>query len=165
MGGLAHAGRRIPLEEGLALGTRILESLTRAEAISRGEICGSLRRQRPDAGDIDLVVVPGNDFFLGAWMTETFGLQKDGKTPAHSGLIEGVQVDVLLATDESWGAALMHCTGSKHRNVVHRAAAKKKGYLLNEKGLWKGTERVAGATEREVYDLLEFTWREPPDRE
>src|SRR5260370_38013987 len=59
------------------------------------------------------------------------------------------------------------CTGNKEHNVTLRTRASKMGLTLNEYSLSKveGGERVAGATEEEVYAKLGLPWIPPELRE
>jgi DNA polymerase (family 10) len=76
-----------------------------------------------------------------------------------------VQVDVLFTDESSWGAAEMHLTGPAGRNIGQRKLAAKAGLKLNEKGLWRGDERLpCSRDEREIYDHMGWTWREPKNR-
>jgi hypothetical protein len=59
--------------------------------------------------------------------------------------------------------ALLH--GIKAHNVELRQLALDHGYKLNEYGLFRGTHRVAGATEEEVYAKLKLAWIPPELRE
>ncbi len=173
MGGTKLGGRRVSREEGLEVAGEVFRELK--GTCERMEACGSLRRGKPDVGDVDLILLPWRSTLPGAnpeaglialeaVLHRMFGTQKNGK-PKRSGLVRGVQVDVLITTPEGWGACLMHWTGSAEWNVRQRGVAMKLGYKLNEKGLWEGETRIAGATEEEVYKALGEKWTEPKDRE
>jgi len=174
VGGKMMGGRRVSRAEGEAVAKMAFEELSLL--LERFEVCGSIRREKEEAGDVDVVVLPrpGKEKELEERLREVFGSQKNGK-PKHSGLIDDVQVDVNVAGPENWGAMWMHATGSKEWNVLQRARAKKMGLMLNEKGLFERTmddkgkpvagRRVAGATEMEVYKALGMEFRTPRDRE
>ena len=57
---------------------------------------------------------------------------------------------------ESFGAALQYFTGSKAHNIALRDRAIRLGFKLNEYGLFtlEGEQRVAGASEEDVYEAL-----------
>jgi DNA polymerase (family 10) len=80
---------------------------------------------------------------------------------------KGLQVDVRALAKESFGAAMQYFSGSKEHNVVLRTNALKLGLTLNEYGLFtlEGNQRVAGATEEEVYLKLGYDWIPPELRE
>jgi DNA polymerase (family 10) len=66
---------------------------------------------------------------------------------------------------ESFGAALNYFTGSKDHNVALRRIAQEKGLKLNEYGLFRGSKRVAGETEEEIYKALGLSFIPPELRE
>jgi DNA polymerase/3'-5' exonuclease PolX len=95
-----------------------------------------------------------------------FGLQKSKPVPAKSGLFQGVQVDVNLATHEDLGTQMMMWTGSKRENLRLRSRAMEMGLKLNQYGLWQGeTNLTAGMSEMEVYARLGLPYVEPGQRE
>ena len=57
---------------------------------------------------------------------------------------------------ESLGAALQYFTGSKPHNIALRDRAIKRGFKLNEYGLYSNDDGglVAGASEEEIYRAL-----------
>src|SRR5437588_807410 len=77
----------------------------------------------------------------------------------------GLQVDLRAVEPAAYGAALQYFTGSKAHNVELRKIAQEQGYKLNEYGLFKGTRRVAGKTEAEIYNTLGLDWMPPELRE
>lgn len=170
MGGKAHGGSRSLLDIARAFGESLTSELRGVGACSRAEVAGSIRRGLPEVGDVDLVVEPADLEVLNQWLTARFGsCVQQGKKPLkpkRSGLINGIQVDVLIATPGGWGAALMHYTGSKETNVAQRALAKSRGWLLSEKGLFEagGGERLAGESEEDVYNALGLPFQAPDQR-
>jgi len=162
VGGEAEGGRRVSREEGLRVAQAVIDKLR--DHSERVEIAGSLRRQKSTIGDVDLVVLPRDKERVLQFLKETFGLQQNGE-PKRKGLIDGVQVDIYLATEDDFGTQMMMWTGSKNWNIVQRMKAKRKGLKLNEYGLWAGSERIAGKNEEEVYKALGETFRKPYERE
>src|SRR5437773_650385 len=77
----------------------------------------------------------------------------------------GLGVDLRAVEPAAYGAALQYFTGSKAHNVELRKVAQEQGYKLNEYGLFKGTRRVAGKTEAEIYARLGLDWMPPELRE
>ncbi|MBS3781908.1 MAG: PHP domain-containing protein, partial [Candidatus Thermoplasmatota archaeon] len=90
-----------------------------------------------------------------------------GETKTSVRLRGGVQADLRVVDEESFGAALQYFTGAKEHNVPLRQIAIDKGYKLNEYGLFKkgSDEKVAGKTEEEIYGQLSLDWIEPELRE
>jgi len=177
-------GRKVSCYEAAALGADFLERLAADGLIVRGAITGSVRRQKPVVNDLDLVVIPNPAFPVPPERPE--GMKKmdwelvrprylwelvrdrlvrgGGRALKVWGLLEGVYTDVLFTTPESWGAALMHTTGPKELNIAQRARAAARGLTLNEYGLFRGSERLAGASEEEIYEALQMPWLEPVER-
>jgi DNA polymerase/3'-5' exonuclease PolX len=109
---------------------------------------GSLRRRRPDVGDIDLLVLASDDEGFRALARRMPRALKGDFLVALSGgdrrysfvmLDRGraYQVDVFRAKDRTeWASYLLYGTGSAGFNERVRAEARKRGFLLNEYGLY-----------------------------
>jgi len=130
---------------------------------------GSLRRGRADIGDCDVLVatddpIPVMEAFVKMPGVAQVLAKGDTKASVFTG---GLQVDLRAVPVESWGAALQYFTGSKAHNIKLRELAIKKGYKLNEYGLFKmdTDEKVAGRTEEEIYNALGLPWIPPTMRE
>src|SRR5438552_15260013 len=80
-------------------------------------------------------------------------------------LHRGQQVELLAVEPAAYGAELQYFTGSKAHNVELRQVAQGKKLKLNESGLFRGTRRIAGETEAEIYDALGLDWIPPELRE
>ncbi len=149
----------------------LMPFLCETEGVEKVTAAGSLRRGRETVGDLDLLVTgPNPDAVLDRFTSfarvhEVLG-KGANKASAKVGL-EGIQVDVRALPQESFGAAMQYFTGSKDHNVALRQRALKLGMTLNEYGLFKleGNERVAGATEAEIYGALGLDWIPPELRE
>jgi len=160
-------GRRT-LGEVYPLAKQIEERLLKIDGVKKAIIAGSLRRMRETIGDIDYLVVANNrekviEFFDN--MPEVDEIKGSGPTKAFVRLAGGIDADLLVVPEESWGSALQYFTGSKEHSVELRRIAIVKGYRLNEWGLFKGDIHVAGATEEEVYQSLGLQWIPPEIRE
>ena len=77
----------------------------------------------------------------------------------------GVEMDLRVVPDESYGAAMQYFTGSKEHNIVIRRRAQDRGLKVNEYGVFRGEELVAGRTEEEVYRAVDLPWIPPELRE
>ncbi len=132
---------------------------------------GSLRRGKETAGDVDILVAGPRatealeTFAKWPRIAELLG-KGEGKASGRVG-VEGIQVDVRAVPVESYGAAMQYFTGSKEHNVALRQRALKMGFTLNEYGLARvdNGERVAGATEEEIYNKLGLAFIPPEMRE
>ncbi|NDC63830.1 MAG: DNA polymerase/3'-5' exonuclease PolX [Planctomycetia bacterium] len=145
------------------------------------EAAGSWRRGRETVGDLDLVAV-GTDPAavmdrLVAW-PETTAVLLRGETKTSVRGPRGVQVDLRVVEQESFGAALQYFTGSKEHNVRLRSRARDRGLTINEYGVHRldhgadeaspprtGAGRLAGRTEADVYEAVGLSWIPPELRE
>ena len=88
-----------------------------------------------------------------------------GPGPALGALGSSLQVDLRVVPADGFGAALVYFTGSKAHNIALRRLAQSRGLKLNEYGVFRGDERVAGDTEASVYAALGLPFVEPELRE
>jgi DNA polymerase (family 10) len=131
-------------------------------------ITGSYRRMRETVGDLDLVATaldPGRAMEHFLRYPEIGQVLSRGTTRSTVILNAGLQVDLRVVPAESWGAALQYFTGSKAHNIVVRRMAQDKGLKLNEYGVFRGEQRVAGETEESVYAAVGLPWMPPELRE
>src|SRR5204863_7575239 len=88
-----------------------------------------------------------------------------GDTKSSVRLANGLQVDLRVVPEQSFGAALLYFTGSKAHNIELRKIAIDKGWSLNEYGLTEGERVVASRTEQDIYRALGMEWIPPELRE
>ena len=88
-----------------------------------------------------------------------------GGTRASVMLKSGLQVDLRAVPAESFGAAWVYFTGSKAHNIALRRLAQEQGLKINEYGVFRGRERIAGATEESLYQAVGLRYIEPELRE
>jgi len=146
----------------------IEQGLAALKGVTHAMVAGSVRRKKETIRDIDIVAVskhpaPVMEYFI--TMPEVTNVYAKGETKSAVRLRSGIDVDLRVVPPESFGAALNYFTGSKDHNVVLRGLALKKGYKLNEYGLFKGKRQIAGKTEEEVYKALGLCYIEPELRE
>ncbi len=152
----------------LPVAQEIAERLSRVDGVARVEPAGSLRRMSETVGDIDILVISKKpakvmDFFTK--MPEVKVVLAKGLTKSTVILSEGIQSDVRVLDERSFGSALQYFTGSKDHNIVLRQIAIKKGFKLSEYGLFKKDRYVCGRSEREVYAKLGLPLIPPELRE
>ncbi|OGI14391.1 hypothetical protein A3K63_02020 [Candidatus Micrarchaeota archaeon RBG_16_49_10] len=168
LGNVSSNKRRFPREEVVPIAEMIRKKLQSMNVVEKVEVVGSYRRKKETVGDLDILVVSSSpsevmDAFLNIdGIDHTIG---EGEKKASLVLDNGLQVDLRVVGAESYGAALIYFTGSKYHNIRLRKIAIKKGYKLNEYGLFKGDEMVAGSTEEEVYRELGLDYIDPENRE
>ena len=129
------------------------------------EIAGSIRRKKPEPYDIDIVLI-ASDLDAVHRVIRSF----DDKVRWGEKLIsiltkEGIKVDFSFSAPDEWGAMLMTYTGPWQYNMWYRTKAKKKGWLLNQYGLFDACgKKIAGKTEESIYHALDKEWKEPESR-
>lgn len=156
----------------LAIATRYAEALIayleESPGVKQVVAAGSYRRAKETIGDLDILVTaaPGSsvmDRFVS--YPEVEEVLAQGATKASLRLACKLQVDVRVVPGESYGAALQYFTGSKAHNVALRQMAQQQGLKINEYGVFKGEQSVAGATEESVYASVGLPWIPPELRE
>jgi DNA polymerase (family 10) len=135
----------------------------------RIEFAGSLRRGKETIGDIDILAIGSSqaiDIFVRNPLVDK--VLAKGSLKASVLLKNGIQCDFRVFDEKSFGAALCYFTGSKAHNIRMRELALKKGYILNEYGLFKNNKSkdyVCGKTEEEIYSKLGLQYIPPELRE
>ena len=170
-------GRRLLLSAAEVIVVDLLRHLRGVPGVVRVEAAGSFRRRFETVGDLDVVCAstePRRALAAFTGWHRTARVEGAGETRATIVLRRGAQVDLRVVPPESFGAAWIYLTGSKAHNVALRARAVERGWKLSEWGLFAGRdgksgkdqgERLAGATEEEVYAALDLAWIPPELRE
>lgn len=144
------------------------EFLCGIEGVQQACIAGSFRRRRETVADLDAVAsssTPAEVIERFVSYAEIADVVSQGSTRASVLLNSDLQVDLRAVVRESYGAALMYFTGSRDHQLRLRDMAIERGWKLNEYGLFEGDERLAGATEEEVYREFGLDYIEPELRE
>ena len=155
-------------------------------------VVGSIRRQRPEVNDIDIVVIPrcpreDNWNKIAKAVNRAMGMAQVKKGPklmtyanyrVTSGLLGRPRdpeytVDIYYATPETWGILVLIRTGSKEHNMKLCSLAISKGMKLSAaEGVLKPLESspsmmktVASKTEEDIFTALELPFVNPKDRE
>lgn len=129
---------------------------------------GSARRRRDTVGDLDFLAVADDPALLMERFThlpEVVHVIAKGDTKSSVKLRGGLNMDLRVVPAESFGAALNYFTGSKAHNVAMRQLAQRRGWKLNEYGLYSGTRSLAGRTEEDIYARLGMAYVPPELRE
>jgi DNA polymerase (family 10) len=146
----------------------ILNHMRSCRAIETIEAAGSYRRGRDTVGDLDFLAVAKNAGAVMDHLTHYGGLAQvmaRGDTKMTIRLTGGVQVDLRVVPEISFGAAMQYFTGSKAHNIILRGRAKDKGLKINEYGVFRGDKMIAGHTEEDVYAALGLPCFPPELRE
>lgn len=131
-------------------------------------VAGSYRRRRDTVGDLDILVTAEHGAAVGEKLVAYDNVAEvlaRGQTRTAVVLRSGIQVDMRVVPEQSYGAALLYFTGSKAHNIALRGIANDHNWKLNEYGLFSGARRIAGATEEEVYKKLGLSYVPPEMRE
>jgi DNA polymerase (family 10) len=139
--------RGFRLDAGDDFAKPLLEYLKRSKGVLQATIAGSYRRRKDTVGDLDIVVaVRGSTDVMTrlADYDEVDEILAQGETRATVMVRSGLQVDVRVISEESFGSALHYFSGSKAHNIAVRKLGLERGLKINEYGVFRGTKRVAG---------------------
>ncbi|HXZ15775.1 MAG TPA: helix-hairpin-helix domain-containing protein, partial [Roseiarcus sp.] len=129
---------------------------------------GSYRRRKDTVGDLDLLATSNDAAAVGARLIAYENVARvlaQGPSRTTIVLRSGLQVDLRVVADASYGAALMYFTGSKAHNIALRKLANDRGWKLSEYGLFEGERVLAGDSEEEIYRKLGLSFVPPELRE
>lgn len=166
----AHAdrNRRVKFAVATQYADALVAYLRKVPGVRQAVVAGSYRRMRETVGDLDILVTATG----GSRVMEKFCAYDEvqevlarGDTRASVALKSGLQVDLRLVPEQSYGAALHYFTGSKAHNIAIRRLAQDRGLKLNEYGVFRGERRVAGDTEESVYKAVGLPYIQPELRE
>ncbi|MCS7185038.1 MAG: helix-hairpin-helix domain-containing protein, partial [bacterium] len=160
----------ILLWDAIKISDSIIKLLKKTSKLKEIETAGSIRRRKEKIGDIDILAVSDEPLKVIEQFTKIPEIQSvlaKGDTKSQILLKNGIQCDLRVVDEKSYGSALMYFTGSKEHNIVLRELALKKNYTLSEYGLFtlKDKKYVAGRTEDEVYKKLGLYFIPPELRE
>lgn len=170
---LARLGQREQrhlLGEAWPLAEEIAAALRATGLAERVEVAGSVRRRLETIGDLDFVVASTQPEAFAARaiaLPVVTQVLEHGPTKLVLLAPHGLQLDLRVVAPYEFGAAWLHFTGSKRHNIHLRALAQERGWKLNEYGIVVEAtgERLAGATEEEMYARLGLAWIPPELRE
>jgi len=146
----------------------IIHHLKGVPGLRRIEIAGSYRRGKETVGDLDFLAVADDAPTVMKAFTGMNGIVKvlaHGDTKGSVLLKNGMQADLRLVDEKSFGAAWHYFTGSKAHNIATRRRAQQSGLKQNEYGIFRDEEYIAGKTEEDVYNALKLPWIPPEIRE
>ncbi len=167
---LKRGKERQPLGRILPLANDILEHLKKRAPVKRLSIAGSIRRWKDTIKDIDILATSENP----KEVMKTFvnlphvrEILMQGPTKSSVVIRDGVQVDLRVVEEDSFGAALAYFTGSKAHNIRLREMAVRLGLKINEYGIFreKDDKKLGGKEERDVYKILGLPYIPPELRE
>ncbi len=171
---LAQTDRLISGEKRMKLNTAeqfaepIIDFLKGIKGVKEAILAGSYRRRKETIGDLDILVASADGTSIMNRFVAYEEVEKivsKGTTRATVMLHSGLQVDLRVVPEKSYGAALQYFTGSKAHNITVRTLAIKKGLKINEYGVFRGETLIAGRNEEEVYAQIGLPYIAPELRE
>ncbi len=160
--------KRIKLNEAEQRARSLVEYLKNSKGIKQITVAGSYRRRKETVGDLDILVTCKKNSNVMDRFVDYEDVKKvisKGETRATIVLRSDLHIDLRVLPQVSYGAALHYFTGSKAHNIAVRKLAVKKNLKINEYGVFKRDKRIAGKTEKEVYDQIDLPYIEPELRE
>lgn len=161
---------RFKLSVGFIYAQALLAYLGKVPGVKRLDVAGSFRRWKETIGDLDILVICRPDSRVMDRFTkyeEVAEIISHGETKSSVRLKCGLQVDVRVLPEESYGAALHYFTGSKAHNVAIREKARERGLKISEYGIFRGQDekRLGGKEEEEVFKAVGLPFIPPELRE
>ena len=155
------------LEKAKQIGNEVLEKIR--PYIDQGEIAGSIRRNKQEVHDIDLVIELKRVFMsltdIKKILRDYGRVVLDGEKLVRVLTKDNVQIDVYIAHG-NYNPLLLIRTGSLWHNKKLCMKAKSLNYSLTAKGLInKLNERVIATTEKDIFRELNFEYKEPEERD
>ncbi|MCL5430474.1 MAG: DNA polymerase/3'-5' exonuclease PolX [Candidatus Marsarchaeota archaeon] len=160
---------RLLISDALPIAEEIATQLMDSGLIEKLVIAGSTRRMKETVGDLDILAISKKgkevmDLFTSLKMVSSV-VQK-GPTKSAVLLKAGLTCDIRVLEPESFGAAVQYFTGSRDHNIQVRTIAVRKGYKLNEYGLFDKNDRnIGGIDEESIYAKLGLQYIPPEMRE
>ena len=165
---LEQTGHRVFLAEAKSAADTIVADLETLPSVSQATVAGSCRRRQETVGDLDVLVTSSDsgaamDRLAAHELTEK--VLARGPTKQRVRLRSGLEMDLRVVSDDSYGAALQYFTGSKEHNIVIRRRALQRGLKLNEYGVFRDEQPLAARTEEDVYAAVDLPLIPPELRE
>lgn len=158
------------LDPALDIARRVMGEL--APHCERIEIAGSIRRRKPEVGDIEIVAIPKpyevDLFASGIALVVNRWPKVRGELPCkytQRMLPDGIALDLFFATPENWGLIYAIRTGSA--DYSHRVLAcgwSRRGYKSVGGMLTRDGVEVPVREERDLFRLAGVEWVEPEAR-
>ncbi len=172
---LDTVGNRVRIDMALPLGFALLEQIREMPGVIRAELCGSLRRRKETAKDIDILVSSATPQpIMDAFVKLPEVVQVVAHGPTKSSIVAALHIfgekvtmnaDLRIIPDDQFAYGLLYFTGSKEHNIRLRQRAIERGWALNEYGLGDEKHKVPAKDEAEIYAALGMAYVPPEMRE
>ncbi len=163
-----QASPRLTLAAATPQAEALIAYLRSAPGVKQVAMAGSYRRARETVGDLDFLATSSRpeaviEYFISYGAVDH--VVASGGTRATIVLRGGLQVDLRVVDDASYGAALHYFTGGKAHNIAIRRLGQQRGLKINEYGVFRGDRRIAGDTEESVFRAVGLPYIPPELRE
>lgn len=175
IGFLGQVGNRVRIDLALPLGLSLLEQIRAMPGVIRAELCGSLRRRRETAKDIDILASSKHPApIMDAFVALPEVVKVVGHGPTKSSIVAEMKLhgetvtlnaDLRVVDDKEFAYGLLYFTGSKEHNIRLRQRAIDHGYSLNEYALANEKKSVPARIEADAYAALGLEYIPPELRE
>jgi len=167
---LKRGMERQPLGKVLPVAKDVVGYLKTHAPVDQIKIAGSIRRWKDTVKDIDILATsrdPKAVMNAFVHLPHVQDILMHGPTKSSVIIHEGLQVDLRVVEEDSFGAALAYFTGSKAHNIRLREMAVKSGLKINEYGIFreKDDKKLGGKREEDVYRILSLPFIAPELRE
>ena len=170
-GVLSFKGRtkRTPLGVALPVAREVIDYLRKYTDAQDLTAAGSVRRQEPTVGDVDVICTSENAESVVTAFTawdRAEAVLAEGPTKASIWLNGGLQIDLRVLPAHLYGNLLQHFTGSREHNIQFRELAVRKNLRVSENGIVDLTDgrTIVCRTEEEVYAVLGMAYIPPEMR-
>ncbi|MBD3345268.1 MAG: DNA polymerase/3'-5' exonuclease PolX [Chitinivibrionales bacterium] len=168
IGQVRQGGQRRLWSDVEEIASGLVDYLHRAKKVKEVIVAGSFRRRKETVRDIDILATCSKgsnlmDRFVS--FDEVNKIVSKGETRSTVILRSGLQADLRVLPQVSYGAALHYFTGSKEHNIAIRKRGVKQGLTINEYGVFRNEKRIGGKKEQDVYDAVGLPYIEPELRE
>jgi DNA polymerase (family 10) len=135
---LRRKDQRVPLGQALPIVEGILSSLGACPGVQQLVAAGSTRRFKETVGDIDIMgtaLEPEQVLQAFTELPQVEEVLLQGTTKSSVIVGDGLQVDLRIVEQDSFGSLLQYFTGSKEHNIALRERAVRQGLKLSEYGI------------------------------
>lgn len=153
--------RRIPLAEAERLAAELCAFVRPHVVFS--QVVGSVSRQVPEIGDVELVVLPKD---LDGFMEFLREHGWTGGTRVQRGLVDDVKAELWIAhAPEELGAMVFAYVGDYVFEIAMRSIVRRRGLRLDQRGVWRGKKLIFQSPyEEDFFEFLGVDWHEPWER-
>ena len=166
-------GMKYSYKEALKIALTVKELL--APHCIRIEIAGSIRRKKPEIGDIEIVAIPkpystgifesGIATVVNKW-EKVKGELEYGKTKYTQRILpEGIKLDLFFAEEGNWGSILAIRTGSAdYSHYILANGWVREGFKSLGGYLMKEGEKFEVKEEKDLFQMIGINYVEPEKR-